>query len=85
MTNTSIKTVDAKEEFTELLNRVAHNKERIILTRRNNEIAALIPIEDLVLLQSIENKADLEIAANALKEARDKGSMTLEDFKEELG
>ncbi len=85
MTNTSIKTVDAKEEFTELLNRVAHNKERIILTRRNNEIAALIPIEDFALLQSIENKADLEMAANALKEAREKGSMTLEDFKEELG
>lgn len=85
MTNTSINTVDAKEEFTELVNRVVHNKERIILTRRNNEIAALIPIEDLALLQSIENKADLEMAANALKEARDRGSMTLEDFKEELG
>lgn len=82
---TTVNTVDAKEEFTELINRVAHSKERIILTRRNHEIAAIIPIDDLTRLLAYEKKTDLEDAANALKEAREKGMITLDDFKEELG
>ncbi len=52
MTTTSINTADAKEDFIELINRVAHNKERIILTRRDKEIAAIIPIEDLKSLEA---------------------------------
>lgn len=85
MSNTSINTADAKEEFTELVNRVVHNKERIVLTRRGNDIAAIVPIEDFILLLANQQKADLEDAANALKEAREQGTMTLDDFKEELG
>ena len=84
MTTTTINTVEAKEEFTELVNRVVHNKERIVLTRRNHEIAAIIPIEDLNLLLSNEQKNDLKEAADALKEARSAGTLSLDDFKEEL-
>jgi prevent-host-death family protein len=46
MTTTAINTADAKEQFVDLINRVAHNKERIVLTRRGKEIAAIIPVED---------------------------------------
>ncbi len=84
MTTTSINTADAKEEFSELINRVAHNKERIVLTRRGKEIAVIIPIEDLHLLQSLQDKQDLQDAVDALKDARHHGSMTLEDFKEQM-
>lgn len=85
MTTTSINTADAKEEFTEIVNRVAHNNERIILTRRDKEIAALIPIEDLKFLEELQNKSDLEEAAAALKEARSKGIISLEELKAEIG
>lgn len=85
MTTTSINTVDAKEEFSELVNRVSHNKERIILTRRGKEIAAIVPYEDLLWLQESQNKNDLHEAVEALKEAREKGTIPLEDLKEELG
>ena len=54
----SISTIDAKETLTDLINQVSHRKERIILTRRDKEIAALIPIEDLHLIHSTENKND---------------------------
>jgi prevent-host-death family protein len=60
MTTTSINTADAKEEFTELVNRVAHHKERIILTRRDKEIAAIVPLEDLKFLEDSQNKNDLQ-------------------------
>lgn len=85
MTTTSINTAEAKEEFSELINRVAHHKERIILTRRDKEIAAIVPMEDLHLLQASEDKTDLNEAASALKEARAQGSITLDQLKEEIG
>jgi len=85
MTTTSINTVDAKEELTEIVNRVAHNKERIILTRREKEIAAIVPIEDLKFLESLQNKNDLEEAAEALKEARAHGTLTLDELKTDIG
>jgi prevent-host-death family protein len=85
MTTTSISTVDAKEEFSELINRVSHHKERIILTRRDKEIAVIIPLEDWYLLQESQGKHDLEEAVEALKEARDHGTITLENIKDETG
>lgn len=85
MSTSSINTSDAKEEFTEIVNRVSHNKERIILTRRGHPIAVIIPFEDLALLQESQNKNDLEEAVGALKEARQKGAKTLDELKEEIG
>lgn len=84
-TVTYVSTVDAKEEFSELVNRVAHNKERIILTRRGREIAAIVPLEDYLQLEQKQNRNDLEAALDALQEARTRGTITLEDFKEEIG
>ena len=84
MTSITMSTNEAKEEFSELVNRVAHNKERIILTRRDKEIAALIPIEDFALLQSSLNKNDCT-KRGALKEARTSGTITLDELKVEIG
>ena len=85
MTTTSINSTDAKEMMTDLINRVAHDKERIILTRRDKEIAALIPIEDLKLLETMQSKNDLEEATEALKEARSQGTLTLDELKTNIG
>lgn len=84
MTLMTITTIDAKEEFSELVNRVSLNKERVVLTRRGKEVAAIIPIEDLVLLQQSQNESDLLESVEALKESRTAGSVTLEALKEEL-
>jgi prevent-host-death family protein len=82
---TYVNTLDAKEEFSELVNRVSHNKERIILTRRGKEIAAIVPLEDFLSLEQMQNKNDLEAAVDALQEARNRGTLSLEDLKEEIG
>lgn len=78
MTTGYMNTIEAKEDFADLISRVSHHKERVILTRRGKEVAAIIPIEDFALLQASQNKSDLEEAAEALKEARDKGVITLD-------
>lgn len=72
----------AREEFAEALNRVAYGHERITLYRRNKKVAALIPVEDLALLEELEDRIDLEAARKALKE---KGSISWEKLKAELG
>lgn len=85
MTTTTINTADAKEQFSELINRVTNQKERIILTRRGNDIAAIVPMEDLHLLLESQHKNDLNEAVEALKQVREQDALSLEDFKEELG
>jgi prevent-host-death family protein len=85
MTITTMNTSDAKEQFTDLINRVSHGKEHIILTRRGKEIAAIIPLEDFKLLQDSQDKNDLRDAIDALKEARSHGTFNLEQLREEVG
>ena len=44
-------TVEARNKFSELINQVAYGKKRIILTRRGKDIVAVVPIEDLRVLE----------------------------------
>lgn len=78
---TTLSTTEAHEKFSELLRRVAAEKERIILTRAGEELVAVIPIEDLALVEAREDRADLEDAREALREAREKGTTPLADLE----
>src|SRR5712691_1053220 len=59
----------ARDEFSDMLNRAAYGKERVILTRRGRELAAVVPIEDVRLLEELEGRLDLQDARAALAEA----------------
>ena len=80
-----VNTVDARAQFSEIINRAAFGKERITLTRRGKEIVAVVPIEDMKLLEALEDKIDLEEARTALAEAKKKGTVSWEKIKKELG
>ncbi|WP_236682655.1 type II toxin-antitoxin system Phd/YefM family antitoxin [Rickettsia felis] len=58
----SITTASAREHFSEIVNRSSYGKERIVLSRRGKDLAAIIPMEDLKLIEMIENKLDIEEA-----------------------
>ncbi len=79
----------AREEFPDVLNRAAYGKERTIVSRRGKELAAVIPIEDLRLLERLAqeemDRVDLEDARAALAEAEEKGTIPLEKAKKRLG
>ena len=62
----SLSVADARDQFSELLNRAAYAKERIIVMRRNKELAALVPIEDLRIIEALEDRDDLEEARKVL-------------------
>ena len=79
----------AREEFPEVVNRAAYGKERTIVSRRGKDLAAVIPIEDLHLLERLAqeemDRQDLEDARAALKEAEEKGTIPLRDLMREFG
>lgn len=54
--------------ISELLDRVAHNGERVAVERYGKPVAALVSPEDLELLEAIENRMDIEAAREALRE-----------------
>ena len=82
---TKISTVEARDRFSDLVNRAAFGKERIVLTRRGRELVAVVPIEDVELLRRLEERIDLEEARAALAETRKKGAVPWSRLKRELG
>ncbi len=80
-----VNTVDARAQFSEIINRAAFGKERIILTRRGKEIVAVVPIEDVKLLEALEDRIDLEEAHVALLETKKKGTVSWQKIKKDLG
>ena len=72
----------AREKFAEIVNRVEYRGERVIVRRHNRDVAAVIPVEDLELLQRVEDQMDIKDALKALKEPRGKTSKAL---RAELG
>ena len=54
---------DVRAAFADILNRVAYGKERILVTRHDHGVAALIPMEDLRRLEDLDQTAKAETAA----------------------
>ena len=80
---TYIEATKARDEFADTLNRVAYAGERIVLRRRGKNIAAIVPIEDLEMIEAIEDRLDVAAAKKALKE---KGpNIPIAKLKAELG
>ncbi len=59
---------EARSRFADILNRVAYGRERIVVNRDGKDVVALVPIEDLALLEEIEDRMDIEEARKALSE-----------------
>ena len=80
---TKISTADARKNLSNIVNRVSFGKEPIILTRRGEEIAALVGMDELKLLQEIEDRIDIADAIKAIKEPGD--DIPAEQFWKKLG
>jgi len=79
---TVLSMTDARQDFTAIANQVMVAGERIFVKKNNKPAFALVPITDVEVLQALENKIDIEDALKSLKEP---GSISLEDFKRQLG
>ena len=79
----TVSTAEARKRLAEIVNKVAYGKEPIILTRRGEQIAALISMEELELLQIIEDYSDIQEAKKALEEPGE--NMPANEFWKKLG
>lgn len=74
---------EARNQFAEILNDVAFRGERVELERHGKSIAAVVPIEDLELLEQLEDRMDLDEARKALAEKGER--IPWKQLKRELG
>ena len=77
----SMSLMKARDRLSALVKRAASGKERVVLTVQGRELAALVPIEDLTLLEELEDRLDLDDARAALAEARKEGTVPWEQIK----
>jgi len=76
---------ETNEDYSASINRAAYGKERVRIAREGQDIAAVIPIEDLELLEEFEDRLDILEAFDALEEVRQKGGVIpWEQFEAEL-
>nr|NJM04356.1 type II toxin-antitoxin system Phd/YefM family antitoxin [Desulfobacula sp.] len=78
-----VTTAEARKNLADIVNKVAYNKEPIVLTRRGQDVAALVSMEEFELLQQIEDHIDIEDARQALAEPGD--NMAAEEVWKKLG
>lgn len=62
----NISTGEARKQFSEIVNRAAYGKERVVITRRGKPLVAVVPIEDMEALEAIEDRIDIEEADKVL-------------------
>ncbi|MCI0442242.1 type II toxin-antitoxin system Phd/YefM family antitoxin [bacterium] len=56
-----LKATTVRDDFSEIINRVAYGKEHVILTRRGKDLAALVPADELDLFRSVIEKLEDEL------------------------
>lgn len=59
---------EARGDLAQLVERVHHRLERVCITKYGRRVAALVPLEDLELLERLEDHIDIEDARKALSE-----------------
>lgn len=72
MPNPRISASKVRETLSDILNEVSVRGDRVVLERHGKDVAAVISIEDLELLERLEDRYDLEISKAALAEREDR-------------
>lgn len=70
-----------KNELGSATNQVRYRSERIVLTKHDKDVAVLISMEDLALLEEYEDRMDLE----AVRAASGEETISLNELKESMG
>jgi prevent-host-death family protein len=65
----SITVSEARQDFADVVNRVAYGNERVTVVRRGRDLVAIVPMSDVLLLEAIEDELDLAAAREALADA----------------
>ncbi|HEX9094315.1 MAG TPA: type II toxin-antitoxin system Phd/YefM family antitoxin [Coriobacteriia bacterium] len=85
---TRVSVAEARKDLAEIINRASYAHERTVITRHDADVAAVISIDELRLLDALiekwEDEEDLADAKLALLEARE-DFIPWDDIKREFG
>ena len=76
---------DARQGFAELINRTGYSGDRVILEKHGKELAAVVPVVDLIMLELLENQFDITDTRASVTAALKDGSTSLDELRSELG
>ena len=68
-----ITTAEARKNMAELLNRAAYGRERVVVTRHGKGLVAIVPLEEVTLLDRLRallSRKDFEAALAEVHESR---------------
>ena len=82
-----LSTSDAGQDFSDALDRVVRDGERIVVQRGGKDVAALVPVRDAEFLEDLEDRIDVAGAEKALAEMAADGEQPIpwDQVKARLG
>jgi prevent-host-death family protein len=76
---------EARDNFSDVINRVAYGHERLCLSRGGKDVACMVSVEEAKVLELLEDRFDLHDALAALEEVQTAGTISWGDVKRDLG
>ena len=73
-----------KKTTSDIIGRARYASERSIITKHRKPVAAIVPLEDVALLEAIEDAIDIEEARAAAAEYDKNGGVSLKELMEEI-
>ncbi len=67
---TKVSMTHARQDFTDIANRVMFGDERICIEKNNKPAVAIVPVEDLEILEALEDQIDIQAAKAAIKKGK---------------
>ena len=77
--------VKVRDNFSEVVARAAYGKERIYITKNGKNLAALIPVEDMALLEEFEDRLDAAEADRILDKTKPTDLVPFEEYLRKRG
>ena len=74
-----------RNKISDVINQVGVKGERVILRRNKKDVVAMVPVEDLKILEALEDKLDVFLAKEALAEHGDADFIPWEEIKSRYG
>ena len=78
---TTLPISEVREQLADLGNRVSLRGERVLVERRGKHLFALVPVEDLELLEQLEDRLDLDV----IRQSKDEPTQPWAQVKKTLG
>jgi prevent-host-death family protein len=80
-----VSATEARARFADVLDRVAHKGERVVIERRGKILGAVVSADDLKILERVRELEDEEDRKAAAQARKERGSIAWALIKRDLG